>query len=143
MKEIKTEVLIHANSSKIWDVFTRFQDFPSWNPFIQSIQGEFSVGKNIVVKLTPPEAKAMTFKPKVLKIDPGKEIRWLGHFIIPGLMDGEHIFEWIDHHNNTTTFIQRENFSGILVPALAKLLDDNTKRGFIAMNSRLKELCES
>jgi hypothetical protein len=39
-------------------------------------------------------------------------------------------------------FIQREIFSGLLVPLLKKMLDDNTKRGFEMMNSKLKDKCE-
>jgi len=58
------------------------------------------------------------------------------------LFDGEHKFELIDNANGTTTLIQSEKFSGILVPLLKKQLDDNTKRGFEAMNEKLKELVE-
>ena len=34
----------------------------------------------------------MRFKPRVLKAEPNRELRWLGHLGIPGLFDGEHIF---------------------------------------------------
>ena len=32
----------------------------------------------------------MTFRPEVLRCEPGRELRWLGHFLVPGLFDGEH-----------------------------------------------------
>lgn len=101
-----------------------------------------SPGNVITVKLAPPDARPMTFKPKVLQMTPPKKLRWLGNFLIPGLFDGEHIFELIDNTNGTTTFVQRELFTGILVPFLNKMLDDNTRRGFEMMNNTLKERCE-
>lgn len=142
MKEIRTEVLIKAAPSKVWEFFTNFQNFPKWNPFIEYINGDVAVGNILEIKISPPDAKPMIFKPKVLKMIQNQEISWLGHFIIPGLFDGEHIFEFIDNKNKTTTFIQREKFTGILVPLFKKMLDDNTKRGFELMNNKLKEKCE-
>jgi len=82
----------------------------------------------------------MTLKPKVLRFDSNKELRWLGHLIIPGLFDGEHMFKLTDNGNGTTTFIQKEHFGGILVPLFRKLLDKNTRDGFILMNKKLEEL---
>lgn len=66
----------------------------------------------------------------------------MGHLIIPGLFDGEHIFELIDNGDGTTTFVQRELFGGILIPFFKKMLDVNTKQGFELMNKALKEQVE-
>ncbi|MEW6068896.1 MAG: SRPBCC domain-containing protein [Nitrospirota bacterium] len=122
MKEIRTEIVIKSNLNKVWDFFTDFSHYPEWNPFIYSISGNVSVNNIIKIRLTPPDAKPMTFKPKILTLLPKKELRWLGHFIIPGLFDGEHIFEFIENKDGTITFIQRELFSGILVPLFKKML---------------------
>jgi hypothetical protein len=141
-KEIKTEVLINATSDKVWTVFTNFDNYPQWNPFIKSIIGQVLVGKVIIVQLEPPGAKGMTFKPKVLTFEPNKELRWLGHLLFPGLFDGEHKFELIVNGDGTTTFRQSERFKGILVPLFKKMLDENTLNGFDLMNQKLKELVE-
>jgi hypothetical protein len=84
----------------------------------------------------------MTFKPTVLKFDINKEFRWLGHLIMPGLFDGEHIFELIDNEDGTTTFIQREQFRGVLITLFKNMLDVNTKQGYELMNKALKERVE-
>ncbi|AGF59335.1 hypothetical protein B0P06_002330 [Clostridium saccharoperbutylacetonicum] len=83
----------------------------------------------------------MIFKPTILKFTPNKELRWLGRLFIPGLFDGEHIFELISNNDGTTTLIQREKFHGILVPLLKNSLYD-TKAGFDLMNKKIKEICE-
>jgi len=137
-KEIRTEILIHADPSKIWSILMDFGKLPDWNPFIKSIQGQAIAGQKIKVRLEPPDAMGMTIKPRVLAVNKEKEFRWMGHLIFPGLFDGEHIFEFVDNRNGTTTFIQREVFQGILIPLFKKMLDDNTRRGFESMNRQLK-----
>jgi hypothetical protein len=137
-KEIRTEVLINSNPAKIWNILMDFDKYPKWNPFIISIKGQPTKGFKITAKLKPPDAKGMTINPTILETDNERKFRWLGHLIVPGLFDGEHIFELIDNKNGTTTFIQREIFKGLLIPLLNKLLDDNTRRGFEQMNQQLK-----
>ena len=141
-KEIKTEILINATPEKIWAILTNFENYPNWNPFIKSIEGEVKVGSTITARIEPPEAKGMTFRPKVLIYETNKELRWLGHLLFAGLFDGEHKFELFDNGNGTTTFMQSEEFKGILVPLFKKQLDNNTKKGFEEMNKKLKELAE-
>ena len=141
-KEIKTEITINASPEKVWAILTDFKNYPSWNPFIKSIKGEAKVGNKIIANLQPPDAKGMTFKPKVLAFNPNQEFRWLGHLLFPGLFDGEHKFEIIDNGNGTCTFIQSEKFKGILVPLFKNMLDKNTLNGFKQMNHQLKELAE-
>jgi hypothetical protein len=137
-KEIKTQITIEAAPERVWEVLTDFGQYSVWNPFIKSIKGEVKTGNKIIVRLEPPGAKGMTFKPRVLAFDQNKEFRWMGHLFFPGLFDGEHRFELIDNGNGTTTFIQAEKFRGILVRMLSKMLDVNTMNGFKAMNEQLK-----
>ena len=85
----------------------------------------------------------MKFKPIVQLVEPEKAFRWLGHLFIPGLFDGEHIFELEPAGKNTTRFIQREKFNGILVRIFRKSLDTDIKSGFIAMNEALKREAEN
>lgn len=140
--EITTEILIHAKPDTVWFILTDFTNYPNWNPFIKSINGQVAIGNKITVRIEPPGAKGMTFKPKVIGFEINKELRWLGHLLFAGLFDGEHCFEIIDNGNGTCTFRHREKFKGILVPLLKKQLENNTKKGFEAMNKKLKELAE-
>lgn len=141
--EIKTEIVINATPEKVWSVFSKFEDYPNWNPFILSLTGEIKENEKIKAVIQAPESKPMTFKPKVLTLIENKELSWLGHLLLPGFFDGGHKFELIDNRDGTTTFIQSEEFKGILVPFFKKSLNENTKKGFIEMNLKLKELVES
>lgn len=143
MKQIQTEILIHARPEKVWEVFTDFEAYPEWNPFIISLTGEVAEGSKFKVRLQPPESKGMAFQPRVIVHRPGREFKWLGHLLFPGLFDGAHCFQLCDNGNGTTTFIQSETFTGILVPLFKKMLEVNTRNGFIAMNEQLKARVEA
>jgi hypothetical protein len=141
-KEIKTEILIHASPQKVWSALVDFNNYPNWNPFIKSIKGELIIGNKLDVKIEPPGAKSMTFKPTVTTYEINKELSWLGNLFFAGIFDGAHKFQLIDNGNGSTTFIQSEMFKGILVPLFRKIIDTNTKNGFHALNKKLKELAE-
>jgi hypothetical protein len=142
MKVISTSIIINTKAEKVWDILSKYDNYPNWNPFIRSIEGEVKVGKTIKVLLTPPDANPMIFKPKVIVYKENSELQWLGHLLIPGLFDGQHIFRFEEVGDNSVKFIQEEVFRGLLVGLFTKMLDNNTKRGFILMNEKLKELCE-
>jgi hypothetical protein len=142
MKQLHTEIQINASAQTVWNILTDFNKYPEWNPFIRSFQGDVSEGSQFTVVLQPPDSKPMTFKPTCLKLVKDKEFRWLGRLWMPGLFDGEHIFELIDNGNHRIRFVQREKFKGLLVPLLWKQLDTGTRKGFELMNQKLKERAE-
>lgn len=142
MKEIYTDIEIQASVEKIWKILTDFTHFSQWNPFIHRISGKAVEGEQLEVVIQPPGSTQLTFRPKVLKAEPNRELRWLGHLFIPGLFDGEHIFTIDPVGGNRTRFIQREVFQGLLTPLLARQLDRNTRYGFEAMNIALKRQAE-
>lgn len=84
----------------------------------------------------------MTFRPKVLKVEPNREFRWLGHLLIPGVFDGEHFFIIETLDLNRVRFIHGEIFRGILVPLFGKMLDGSTRQGFEAFNQALRTRVE-
>ena len=143
MKELYTEIEIEASPARVWQVLTDLKSFSQWNPFIRSAKGELKVGSQLEVLIQPPNASQMMFRPRVLNVETNREFRWLGSILVPGIIDGEHIFT-IDHiTENKVRFRHVEQFKGILVPFLWKSLDTNTRQGFNEMNVALKNLVES
>lgn len=142
MKELRSEIEIQASDERVWQLLTDFPRFPHWNPFLRRANGELKPGARLEVYMQPSGAKGMTFRPTILKVDPKRELRWLGHLFIPGLFDGEHIFTLEPLEANRVRFVQRERFTGILVPLLAHMLETDTRRGFEEMNQALKVQAE-
>ena len=143
MKELHTEIEIEASAERVWGLLTYFSSYPQWNPFIRSISGQPAPGERLEVRIEPPGGRGMTFKPKVLNAEPNRELRWLGHLLVPGLFDGEHSFTIQPLGENRVRFAQREAFRGLLVPLFARSLDNTTQRGFEEMNRALKERAEA
>jgi hypothetical protein len=141
MKNIQTEILILADTAKVWDVLMNFDSYPKWNPFITSISGERKLGNRLTVSINPPGGKGMTFKPNILTLEANKEFRWKGKLGINGIFDGEHYFILESVDKDITKFIHGEKFSGLLVPLVGKMLD-KTQKGFQLMNESIKNECE-
>ncbi len=142
MKELRSEIEIQASAERVWQLLTDFASFPQWNPFMHRASGEVKAGARLEVHIQPSGARGMTFKPTVLKAEPNRELRWLGHLLIPGLFDGEHILSIEPLAANRVRFVQREVFTGLLVPLFARGLDTDTRRGFEEMNHALKARAE-
>ncbi len=129
---ITTEIQINATPKEIWNEFIDFNSYPNWNPFIIQIEGIPSEGKQLKATIG-----GMKFQPIVLESIPNKKLMWLGKLLFKGLFDGKHSFEIIEQSTGCL-FIQKEDFSGVLVPLFKKKLMTDTKQGFIEMNKQLK-----
>lgn len=142
MKEIRTEIEIRATARRVWNILTDFASFPQWNPFILRAGGRIRAGERLDVRIQPPGERGMNFRPTVLRAEPDRELRWRGRFLIPGLLDGEHVFTLDPIGTDRVRFIQRERFMGLLLPFFARKLDAGTRRGFEEMNRALKARAE-
>ena len=141
-KELNTNIEINAPATAIWEVLIDFSRYSQWNPFIRSISGEAKHGGQLEVFIQPPGGSTMTFRPVIVALQPGRELRWIGRLLLPGIFDGEHQFQIEPLGENRTRFIHREVFSGLLVPLLWRNLDSQTRQGFEEMNHALKTLVE-
>jgi len=142
MKQLHTEVEINASVEGIWGILTDFKNYPDWNPFVLSVSGELEIGAKLTVRLHQPDSKPMTIQPSIIRLKKNVEWAWQGHLIFPGIFDGEHCFELEVLDNGKTRFAQKENFKGILVALLWKMLDTKTRKGFESMNRALKKRAE-
>ena len=138
MKELSTEIEFDATPQEVWDVLVDLPAYADWNPFMKKIQGEPKTGAKLEVRMEPEGERAMTFRPTVLTAEPGRELKWLGHLLVPGIFDGEHRWLIEETGSGRVRFTQSERFGGILVPLLwKKLRDGGTAKGFRAMNEAL------
>jgi hypothetical protein len=137
MKEIYTEIGINASATIVWDILIDFDNFKGWNSFIKEISGVPERGSLIELFIKPPNSNGLHFKPEILVYEEKKEITWLGNLWIPKLFDGKHSLIIKELDDSNVLFIQKERFTGILIPFFSGMLED-TKSGFEIMNSELK-----
>lgn len=141
-KELRSQIVIDAPRETVWNILTDFDRFPEWNPFITKVSGRIEVNARLTVTMHPPGGRRTTFEPSVLKVEPNATLQWLGHLGISGLFDGQHTFELKSLGDDRTLFVQREQFGGMLLPFLTRMLGNETTRGFNEMNQALKRRAE-
>lgn len=141
MREIRTEIEIDAEAAEVWATLTDFGSYSEWNPFIVEAQGVPAVGARLTMRIRPPGGSTVKVRPRVLRADNARELRWLGHLGVPGIFDGEHYFVLEKRDGGRTHFVQGERFSGVSVPLFGRILR-KTEQGFEMFNRALKERCE-
>lgn len=85
----------------------------------------------------------MRFRPKVIRLHHGRELRWLGHLGFGGLFDGEHGFRIVPEDVAGCRFEHFETFTGLLVTPIMWLAEKPTREGFERMNRALKSRAEA
>jgi hypothetical protein len=139
---IQHEIEIDAPPAAVWGVLADGASYPDWNPFIRKLAGDLREGERLAVEIAPPGGRALTFKPTVISALPNRELAWLGRFLVPGLVDGEHRFQIEELADGRTRLVQSERFSGVLVGAIRKTVR-KTEAGFAEMNAAVKARVES
>lgn len=133
---------IDSSPEKVWQVLTDFGHYRDWNPFIRDITGKLNEGSRLEIQISTSTKKTRKYRPVLTKIEPNREMRWLGKAFLPGLFDGEHILTLQRLENNQVRLVHREIFRGIGVSLAGSRLDFEIRRKFEEMNSALKKKIE-
>ena len=135
--EIRSETTIEGTAGEVWRVLSDFASYSEWNPAMEQVQGEAKIGTRLRIRFQLNGGRVMTMKPTVLVAEPGRELRWLGRLLMPGIFDGEHRFEIHETEPGRVRFVQGERFTGLLVPFLRKLIEVDTATTFTNVNAAL------
>ncbi|KAB2911877.1 MAG: SRPBCC domain-containing protein [Hyphomicrobiaceae bacterium] len=142
MRTIHTEIGVLAPATSVWSVLVAIDKWPEWNPFARAA-GRLAIGERLDVEIRPPGKSAMTFRPTVVRLEPGRELRWLGRLGMPGLFDGEHGFRVVPEDAGRCRFEQFETFRGLLVAPIMWMAEAPTRAGFESMNRAIKARAEA
>jgi hypothetical protein len=142
MRTLHTEIGIMAPAERVWGVLIDTDRWAEWNPFAR-MTGRVAAGERIAVTLTPPGKSAMTLKPTIVQLEPGREFRWLGHLGMRGIFDGEHGFRITPEDTGRCRFEHFETFTGILSTPVMWMVGKATREGFEAMNRALKQRADA
>lgn len=141
MKEIKTEIIINASPSRVWNVLTDFSAYSDWSTFIESIEGEPIKGtrlRNTMVLNDRPQV----FKPIVTRVESNQVFEWEGRLPL-GLFIGQHYFILEANGDHQTKLIHGEKFRGLLHGLILRKIGEDTLRAFQRWNKALKARAES
>jgi hypothetical protein len=142
MRELHSEIEIQASPERVWEVLTDLAAYREWNPFIVRAAGQPVVGGRLELHMRLPGRRPTTFRPVVLAAEPGRQLRWLGRLLVPGLFDGEHGFTLEAAGPGRVRLTQRERFRGLLARPVMARIAKPTQEGFHQMNQALKARAE-
>lgn len=141
-KKIHTRIQIHADAGRVWEVLADLSSYPEWNPMIRHARGELREGERLQLHFEPEGRKRRNFKPKLLVVEPGRELRWQGQPGVRWLFESEHIFILQQMDENKTRLDHDMIFSGLLIPPVKNILEKATRQPFEDMNRALKQRSE-
>jgi hypothetical protein len=144
---LSTQIEIARAPEDVRKVLLDFEQIPSWSQgYIKSIKPV-----NANAKLEPGEKlkcilSGMSFNPTIIENNE-HVFCWRGRlFGIPGVFVGEHAFRFEPSKTTSggTTFIQEENFSGVLKFMISEgsKMEKETRTNFEGFNEDLKARCE-
>lgn len=141
MRTLETDIIIYANIEKVWKVLTLFENYATWNPFIQQSQGQIVNGTKLKNTIHI-NGTAYVFQPTIVAVKAPYYFAWYGYKYAPFIFGGKHYFHLEKVTENETKLIHNEDFLGLLGNYIFQKIQLNTKKGFIAMNEALKKECE-
>jgi hypothetical protein len=134
---ISTTVDIDAPPSRVWSVLVDLGAYPEWNPFIVEASGTVAAGERLSLRMALPGRQPMSITPRLLVVEPERELRWKGRLVVPGLFDGEHVFALTPLDGGRTRLDHSERFGGLLLPIAKGMIYDDTVASFHALNAAL------
>lgn len=139
--QLRTEIEIDAPPALVWQILIDGASYHEWNPFITTLEGALTPGAHLNVVVSPPDGSDFRFRPRVVRCEPERELRWRGTVLVDFLFYGEHYFLLEDVGRGRTRLTHGEDFGGALLRFLGKQLTA-TARGFVFMNHALKRRAE-
>jgi len=143
MSTIRTTIDIGASPETVWRVLTHFPSYPKWNPCIREIHGATELGARLKMRIRFSGKGSSWSTARVVRTIPASELHWRDRFLFGGLFDSVHAMIIVPNGVMGVKFIQREQFTGVLVPLVLPFVAKRRSRGFDRMNVALKKLAET
>ena len=139
--KIYTDIEIDAPPELVWKALTDFSAYPDWNPLICKANSQPEENKELTIYV-PLFGLKIPCKISIMRLDPGRELRWFGKLLNSSIFMGEHAFEINPEEDNKTHLIHYEVYTGVLSPFFARVAGDFLKNWFTDMNAALKKEAE-
>ena len=129
------ETGIAAPPQVVWEVLTRFEDWPNWNPDVKSMPfaGPLGPGAEFRWKAGPG-----TIVSTLERVEPPRYISWHGRTLT---IKAYHEW-WLEPRDDGTHMRTEESFSGLLAGLLRAMLQKTLDKSFEDGLERLKHEAE-
>ena len=143
MRELRTEIQISAPIDQVWQVLTDFDHWEDWNPMVNQVSGNVSVGSKLNITMRGPDTKdAMKYQPTLLEVNPPRSLRWRATMMSGLMFTNDRVFE-LSEKNGGTVLVNKEEFSGLMVPLFWGKMNLFVVPMLEKMNKALKDKLEA
>jgi hypothetical protein len=140
-KEISTSIEMAARPQNVWAVLADLASYPQWHPVYLSVTGELAAGSKLTIRTTVPSTgKPMTVKVKVVKVEPGTELRWVSKLL--GITISKRRF-LLSPSGDGTLFVQAETYRGLGGGRRTFAVIGRIQDTFVSINEAIKEQAEA
>jgi hypothetical protein len=140
-KMMNTEIDIKAPAESVWNVLTDFSAYPQWNPMIRQAAGEPRHGARLKVRFEPEGVRGRNYSPRLIVVEPGRELRWQGRPRFPLFFDMEHYWIISEITGGKVRLLHGMSVSGLLAIFATRTIE-RTRRHFENMNRAHRERAE-
>lgn len=140
---ISAEVEIAAPPERVWAVLADLPSYPRWHPAFLAVTGQLATGSKLTITTTSPTTgRSMTAKVKVLKAEPGRELRWESKLLGLPISDRRFL---LSPSGGGTLLVQAGAYRGLggsrgrgTIKSIGRIQDS-----FAAINQAIKQQAES
>ena len=142
MRVIRTEIQISSKPDKVWRMLMDLPGWSDWNPIVNRIEGKTETGAELLITTSDEEGNdGKRYKSIVTEIVENKKFSFVGTMMGKSIFRVERIIE-LEDAKGGTLLIQREIYSGLLIPLLWKNLSKYVPPMLNSMNRALRNLVE-
>ncbi|MBI3547107.1 MAG: SRPBCC domain-containing protein [Gammaproteobacteria bacterium] len=143
MRELQTVIQISAPIDRVWRILTDFEHWKDWNPMVNHASGSATVRSKLNITMRGPNSQdAMQYQPTVLEVNPPKSLRWRATMMSGFMFTNDRVLE-LKEKNGGTEFINKEEFSGLMVPLFWNKMNQFVVPMLEKMNKALKDKVEA
>lgn len=142
-KRLSLPIVIEAPVSQVWARLVDLGNYHRWNPFVPEASGEISLGSKLTIRLLLGK-QLTTVRPTVTRVNPNRELRWLAHWGVEGVMDVDRGFQLEPLSGGRCRFTQEEVCSGLFAPAVLAFagMEEKILYGYRQFAEAMRAQCE-
>lgn len=141
--DVDTDVTIDAPPERVWAVLRDVERYAEWNPYIESIAGDWEKGAELRIAVRLPGDRRLSFPAVVKGAEENYELRWQAELPVPRTLVAKHKLIMTPNEQGGTRLRNEEEFRGLLVGAFTAAMLHRLGERFEAMNQALKARVEA
>ncbi len=138
MPVYETTFEVQASADRVWDVLTRLDLYPEWNPQIPLASGEMRVGSKINLRLCMPGRPAMDVSATIEEFEFNQLVTWRGHVVAPWFFEGYRRFAIASIDGTRVRVTHVEDIHGLLGPLFSLAMGGPCESSHHALNEAIR-----